>query len=328
MAATAPLPHILLTGGTGFFGRALLRHWHAKARSGCAVPQVTVLSRNPNAFAGRYPLLAQGSWLHWQQGDVCDASSLPCDRSFTHVLHAAADSTLGPRLTPLQRFDQIVNGTRNLLDAAVACGASRFLLISSGGVYGVQPANLEAFSEDSHTLPDPLNATNAYGVAKRTAEHLCALYNHTHSLVTVVARCFAFVGPDLPLDAHFAIGNFIRDALRAERITVQGDGRALRSYMDQQDLAFWLTELLVRGESGRAYNVGSDQAISIGELATLIRNLLAPDKQVQVLSGDVSSASRNRYVPNIDRAKSELGLQLTVPLPEAIRLTAASYQNL
>jgi len=74
----------------------------------------------------------------------------------------------------------------------------------------------------------------------------------------VVARCFAFVGADLPLNVHFAIGNFIRDALTADALTVSGDGTPLRTYLDQSDLAHWLFTMLERGRSGEDYNVSSD----------------------------------------------------------------------
>ena len=105
----------------------------------------------------------------------------------------------------MQRYDQIVEGTRNVLDFAISCNARRFLLISSGGVYGPQPAELEQIPEDYHAMSDPLDSGNVYSVAKSASEHLCALYNETYGLHTVIARCFPFVGKDLPLDAHFAI---------------------------------------------------------------------------------------------------------------------------
>jgi len=158
----------------------------------------------------------------------------------------------------------------------------------------------------------------AYGVAKRGAEHLCALYRHAYGLETVVARCFAFVGPDLPLDVHFAIGNFIRDALTADAITVGGDGSPLRSYLDQRDLAEWLSVLLLKGRSGHAYNVGSDQSIRIGDLAHLVRDTLSPGKPVHIKGVPDARQHRNIYVPDITKAKTELGLRVSVSLTDAI----------
>lgn len=313
--------HILLTGGTGFFGRSMLRAWLEQLHSGAPVPKVTVLTRAPEVFLAQYPEFGRQAWLNFYAGDICDPLSLPRHTAFTHVLHAAADSTFGPQLSALQRYDQIVGGTRNLLDLAAACGAERFLFTSSGGVYGRQPVHLERIPEDWHGIPDPLNPANVYGIAKRAAEHLCALY-HANGLPTVIARCFAFVGHDLPLDVHFAIGNFIHDALWCDEIAVAGDGAPLRSYLDQHDLAAWLLTLLESGRAGEAYNVGSDQAISIADLARLVRDIVAPGKPVRILGQGRDNAERNFYVPSIEKAREEFGLGVIIPLAESIRATA------
>lgn len=314
---------LLLAGGTGFFGRALLRHWEAAHGRGDVVPAVTVLSRDPVAFLRQHPEFAELSWLRFHAGDILAPASLPADARFTHLLHAAADSTLGPQLTPLQRTTQIVDGTRHLLDYAVARQIPRFLLVSSGGAYGPQPQGMALIPEDYHGMPDPLDARNAYGVAKRCAEHLCALYAQQHGMETVIARGFAFVGRDLPLNAHFAIGNFIRDALAGSPITVQGDGTPVRSYMDQRDLARWLDVLLQRGRVGQAYNVGSDETIDIAALARRVRDLLAPGQPVQIASSaPMAQGLRQRYVPSIVKARTELGLELRYTLDDAVRETA------
>jgi UDP-glucuronate decarboxylase len=309
---------ILLTGGTGFFGKALLRHSAGLEQKGQEVPRVTMLSRNPNRFEAQYPKLVAHQWLHLVQSDVCNPDSLPRGQAFTHVLHAATDSTNGPQLSPLQRYDQIVNGTKNVLDLAVASSASRVLLTSSGGVYGPQPPDIERIPEDYLGMPNPLNPNNAYSVAKRAAEHLCALYAEEYGIEIVVARCFAFVGQDLPLDVHFAIGNFIRDALWADEIVVNGDGTPIRSYLDQRDLARWLLALLHEGKAGEAYNVGSDQAISIADLAYLVRDLVSPDKPVRILGKAVDNAERNRYVPDISKIGRDLGLRPSFSLEQSI----------
>lgn len=316
---------LLLTGGTGFFGKALLRHLLANGLAEDA--SVVVLSRNPASFLAAYPEFAGHHQISFLQADIQHRGSLPWAQNFTHVLHAATESTIGPSLTPLQRYDQIVEGTRNILDLAVATGARRFLLTSSGAIYGPQPPDLASIPEDWPGSPRLDEPSTAYGQAKRAAEHLCALVGEQHGLETVIARCFAFVGPDLPLNVHFAIGNFIRDALTADAITVYGDGTPLRTYLDQSDLAHWLLTLLERGRPGQAYNVGSNEVISIAALSHLVRDILAPDKPVHILGLPNPGAVRNRYVPDIRKAQQQLGLKVNIVLAESIRRTSMAQRK-
>ncbi len=315
---------IFLTGGTGFFGRALLQ---GLVNSPVKDAAIYVLSRNPERFLNQHPSHANRTNLVFLKGDIQEPATLPWHETFSHVLHAATDSTLGPQLSPLSRFQQIVEGTTHILDLAVATGAKRFLLTSSGGIYGPQPADLEAIPEEWTGSPPLAEPATAYSQAKRAAEHLCALYRDSHGLQTVIARCFAFVGPDLPLDVHFAIGNFIRDALSAPAIRVAGDGTPLRTYLDQRDLAHWLWTLLLEGKDAETYNVGSDEVVSIGQLAHLVRDLISPEKPVHILGHHNPQAGRSRYIPNIDKARQLHGLKVTIPLAKAIQETALAHRG-
>lgn len=316
---------LLLTGGTGFFGKALLRHWIKSKFYELPVPEVTVLSRSPKSFLARYPEFSNHSWLRFHEGDILNMNTFPIRCNFTHVVHAATDSTFGPALKPFERYRQIVDGTRNLLDFALTSGAGRFLLTSSGGVYGSQTNRFGSFTEESSLIVDPPNANNTYSLAKLAAEHICSLYYSEYGLQTVIARCFSFVGRDLPLDVHFAIGNFIRDSLWNKEIIVKGNGTAMRSYMDQRDLAEWLLVLLEKGVGGRVYNVGSDEAISISELAHLVRDIISPHKPVIVLGNTVHGGGGGRYVPDISRAQAELDLRVKIALADAIKCGAKPY---
>lgn len=318
---------LLVTGGTGFFGRALLRHFHAEAqRTPLDQPQdfseIIVISRNPESFATRYPTLAHAPWLRWVRADVCELPSLDAllpGETVHAVLHAATDSTDAAALSPVEKLDQIVEGTRNVLGLAVRLKARRFLLTSSGGVYGPQPIDMHHIHEGYCGMPDPMQMISTYGIGKRMAEHLCILYGQANGIETVIARCFAFVGEDIPLNAHFAIGNFMRDALDRPAIEVGGDGTPVRTYMDQRDLCSWLMTLLARGCAGQAYNVGSDDAITIRDLAYLVRDTIAPYKTVKIAGAVSAQSHRNRYVPSIEKARSELGLTLRYTLSDSIR---------
>ena len=312
----------LITGGTGFFGCSILRE---RQRYFKGNEKLTVLSRNPDRFAKRNPGLASGA--NWITGDILKLDFSQIQRCFAHVLHAAADSSFADHLSYLQRYDQIVEGTRRTLDFAAKCGARRFLITSTGGVYGRQPSSIPAIPEDYCGIPDPLDIRNVYSIAKRAAEHLCALYAEKYGLEVVIARCFTFVGEDLPLNVHFAVGNFIRDALWADEIVVKGDGTPIRSYLDQRDLAQWLTLLLQRGRAGEAYNIGSDRAISIADLAHLVRDLLSPGKPVRILNEPMDNVARSQYLPDISKIQRHLGVRPTYTLEQSILDTAAAARS-
>ena len=226
--------------------------------------------------------------------------------------HAATPASAAlERDDPAEMYSIIVDGTRRVLEFARRCGAEKLLLTSSGAVYGVQPPELEQIAETFPTAP-----VTAYGRGKAEAERLCL----ESGIPAVIARCFAFVGPYLPLDAHFAAGNFIRDALAGRPIVIRGDGRPYRSYLYASDLVKWLWTLLDRGEAGRVYHVGSGRAVSIAELARIAAGLVEPALPVEVLS-PAGEGLPPRYVPDISRAGRELGLRVETDLEEALRLT-------
>jgi dTDP-glucose 4,6-dehydratase len=171
--------------------------------------------------------------------------------------------------------------------------------------------------EDYVSGPDPLEAASAYAEGKRMAELLCTL---TPEVECVIARCFAFIGPHLPLDTHFAAGNFLRDALAGGPISLKGDGRSVRSYLHVADLMIWLLTLLVRASAGSAYNVGSDQAVTTLDLAQLIA-AIAPRKPEVLVRRKPECGPAPRYVPDIRQPREILGLKPMLELDEAISRT-------
>ncbi len=312
---------LFLTGGTGFFGTWLLETFlWANDRLGLGASAV-VLTRDPKAFRDRSPHLADHARVSLWGGDV--RSFEPPPGTFSFMVHAATPSTAA--LEPEALVETIVNGTRRALDMADGCGTRRLLFTSSGAVYGRQPPDLTHVDETYEGSPDPLDARSSYGEAKRLAEHLVAFRGAAGGREGVIARGFAFVGPHLPLDAHFAIGNFIRDGLQGSPIAVRGDGTPHRSYLYGADLAIWLWTLLFRGKGGRAYNVGSEDDLPLRDLASRIAAYFGTE--VTIAENAVENRPAARYVPSTARAREELGLQVWVPLDEAIRFTAQWHRE-
>jgi dTDP-glucose 4,6-dehydratase len=233
------------------------------------------------------------------------------------IIHGAASSAASYGTgdgDPRRMVRTIVDGTSAVLEVAARTRA-RVLFLSSGAVYGRQL--VPAVAEDETNGPDVLDPRMAYGEAKRLAETLCAVATAADQAEVSIARLFAFVGPRIPLDGHFAAGNFLADALAGRPISVSGDGSAIRTYLYCGDLPEWCWAIASRGRPGTAYNVGSSLPVSIAQLADLVGGLASPALPVHIL-GEASNRPVHRYVPSTDRAASELGLRGRTDLSTAL----------
>jgi dTDP-glucose 4,6-dehydratase len=288
---------VFITGGTGFVGSWLLESfvWANKRLSLNA--RVFVLTRNPEKLGAERPHLAGDVSVNILQGDL-ETFRFP-RQQFDFVIHAAAE----------------VGSTQRVLEMAKTNGACGLLYTSSGAVYGEQPADIENVDEEFVPMSE---ASTPYAQAKRGSEALCFRAAEA-GLGVVIGRLFAFVGPYLPLDKNFAAGNFVRDARMGGPICVEGDGTPMRSYLYAADMAIWLWTLLIKGLPGRVYNVGSDRALSILDLARTVTRVCGVTREVSVGLKPAVSEKPKRYVPSIARAREELGLDSWIGLDEGIR---------
>jgi dTDP-glucose 4,6-dehydratase len=242
---------------------------------------------------------------------------------FPFVIHAATERPFAPDgERPLGTFDSDVDGTRRVLEFARMHGVRSFLFTSSGAVYGRQPSDMTHIPEDYAGAPSPMDSGSAYGQAKRISEFMSAMYGRAYGFDATIARLFAFVGPLLPLDANYAVGNFIRDALKGGPVRIAGDGTPYRSYLYAADLAIWLWTILLRGKSAYPYNVGSPDDLTIEDLARTVVRVVAPGIGIAIARQPVPGTPRLRYVPRTQRAESELGLRPLIPVEEGIRRTS------
>jgi len=314
--------HIFITGGTGFFGCWLLESFVWANDNFNLNARATVLTRDPNQFKKKCPHLASHSAITFQLGDVRNFE-FPTD-SFSHIIHAATDASAHSTAThPLHMLYPILEGTKHVLEFAKYCKAPKFLLVSSGAVYGKQPEHIAQLAEDH----PPSHLKSGYAIGKCAAEHISCLYASLYGFEVKIARCFAFVGPYLSLDANFAIGDFIREGLRNNPIQVNSNGTSCRSYLYAADLAIWLWTILFRGQSERFYNVGSDISISITELARLVARLTNSTHEVAILQPSSNHKMPERYIPSIQRAANELKLKPEITLPQAIMSTIKWHKH-
>jgi dTDP-glucose 4,6-dehydratase len=317
---------IFISGATGFFGCWLLESFlwandRLKLKS-----EAVILTRDYHRFKDKAPHLAQATSVQVITGDV-RSFNFPAG-TFTHIIHAATDSIAWFNSNnPLLLMDTIITGTQRMLEFAGQARAKKFLLTSSGAVYGNQPVDLPRISEDYFGTPNQLDTKSTYGLAKRMAEHLCVIQREQQACEVKIARCFAFVGPYLPLDWHFAIGNFIRDGLNGGPIIIKGDGTPKRSYLYAADLVIWLWKILSSGKAITPYNVGSDEALSILETADMVAKQFEKPIKVDILVKADPQKPAQRYIPDISLARNQLNLKPGITLPDGIKRTIKYYER-
>jgi dTDP-glucose 4,6-dehydratase len=299
------MKRLFITGGTGFFGKSMLDYRLRHPEWPWAKAEWVVLSRTPEHFKVASPALANQPGISFVAGDVRDFT-FPEGR-FDAIFHAATSAVT--TMSDDEMTSVILDGTRHVVEFAKVAGCRKVLFTSSGAVYG--PRTAPASEEDD------CRPFTAYGKGKLEAEKILI----ESGLEAKIARCFAFVGPHLNRGIHFAIGNFIQNCLDGKPIVINGDGTPLRSYLYADDLVEWLFAILERGENRRPYNVGSDHAVSIRELAETVRRVLGSNSDIIVKGAPKVGEEPSVYVPSIERARSELGLEVKVSLEDAIRFS-------
>lgn len=309
---------LFITGGSGFIGKWMLSALIEAENRLALECQIEILTRRPEDFFACMPQIACAKNVILHQGDV-RTFKFPSG-AFDIVVHAATDVV--KQNAPSETFSTCVEGTRHVLDFAKVSGATDFLLTSSGAVYGRHPDTYDGVVEDYLGGPDPTSPNSAYGEGKRVSEMLACLQAVDTGLRVKIARIYGQVGPYLPLDKHFAIGNFINDVLSDREILIRGDGTPMRSYLHAADTAIWLWAMVVRGTSGRAWNVGGSEGLTITELAIRVSQLLGSQKGIQVLTKSTPGKYVERYVPNVNRAITELKLPIQISLNDSILRTA------
>jgi nucleoside-diphosphate-sugar epimerase len=311
---------LFVTGGTGFIGGWLLEVvLHANQNLGACM-EIIALTRNPDRAMARQPHVFGSPDVTLVGGDITSFDSNLGNIDL--CIHAAADAAdSSGTVDELHVLDVAIEGTRRVLDLVSQGTVSRVLFFSSGAVYGKQPPTLAHIPETFAWVSGTMDAESAYTRGKRAAEQLAYEHAGMSGIAVTTARIFALLGPNLPFDGPFAAGNFIRDALDGRAIEIRGDGRPIRSYLYAADACVWLLHILMSGKSQQAYNVGSEQELSIAELAQRVVRANGTNLPIRVRDVPDPRVPPPRYVPATVKARSELGLAEYTSLDSALLKT-------
>jgi dTDP-glucose 4,6-dehydratase len=233
--------------------------------------------------------------LEWGGNYSIDVTDRGCD----FIFHVA--SPADPKLImkdPGKNLRAIMNMSSHIAEVASEFKSERAVLVSSGSVYGEQPAEMQEIPEEFMGAPDINKTTSCYGEGKRLSEMLFHLTSIDHR----IARVFSLTGPYQSLDTSFAVPDFIRQAAEKERIHLTGDGTPVRNYCYATDLAIFLFKLLLGKPDHEVYNVGCQEGTTtIAQLAQTISAIFGGLEISKSQQDKGSSSSSNRYVPHLNR---------------------------
>lgn len=312
--------NVLITGASGFIGTWLTLSWVAARKQFGGTGKLLVTSRNPSIVKQMAHVVDSDAPIATLSSDI-RRLHIPSDFHQSYIIHAATPASASLNIAdPMEMLNVIMEGQGRVLFEAKRTN-SRVLFLSSGAIYGKQPMSLIQLKEDWNGGPILTDTYSAYHEGKRIAELIGNIAAERGGLHITTARPFAFIAPFLPFATHFAAGNFMKNALESSEIEIISGGGSVRSYQYATDLCSHLWALMVRGDSGVAYNVGSDTEVSIRDLANQVANIVNPEARV-VVKGIDTAENMTRYVPSINKIKTELGVQNHVALNEAIERTA------
>jgi len=306
--------NILITGGTGFVGKAFVEALVFKQSELNQKNRITVISRQNKTELQKIfskELLSQLNCV--LPDELVDLEN----KNFDLFFHLATDVNLF-KINPDQAVQEMRQFEQNILETENLKFRKMFLM-SSGSVY----ARSEKVSEDADLV---VSNSSPYGIFKKSQEEFWMDYCQKNNSDLVIGRCFSIVGPGV--NTSLAVYHFIQNAIAGKQIVLR-DIHEKRSYIYIADLIRCIFLMLNRKCQKNIYNLGSDEVVDFSQLAHLIQKqvphsgcqiVIDPGLQVQALS--------NKYFyPNIDLVKQEFGFTILNSLEQSLSKTVQFYQT-
>ena len=322
---------ILITGGAGFIGSAVVRQAVSAGHDVVNLDALTYAACLDNVAS-----VSDSPQYVFEHADIRDRASLDCIFA-THqpdaVMHLAAESHVDRSIdAPGEFIETNVNGTYNMLEAARAYWKAkgmpegfRFHHISTDEVYG-SLGETGQFTEDT-----PYDPRSPYSASKAASDHLVRAWHETYGLPVVLTNCSNNYGP-----YHFPeklVPVIIINALAGKPLPIYGNGANVRDWLYVEDHADALLTVLAKGEVGRSYNIGGENERTNLELVTtlcaILDELRPADKSYADLITYVTDRPGHdaRYAIDPTRIRTELGWRPSVTVEEGLRRTVEWYLN-
>jgi nucleoside-diphosphate-sugar epimerase len=304
----------LVTGGAGFVGANLCERLLADGE------QVIAFDNLITGRASNLAALHNHPAFSLVEGDL--NQELPPLPNLDRIYHCASPASPPEyQKFPIETLLVNAEGTRRLLDRAVADGA-RFFFTSTSEVYG-DPLD-HPQREDYRGHVSSTGPRSMYDESKRYAEALITAYAGRYGIETRIVRIFNTYGPHMAPHDGRVVSNFIVQAIKGEPLTMYGSGQQTRSFQYIDDLIEGIVRLMNSDYSGPV-NIGNPNEFTMIELATKVLAMTGSSSEIEYLPLPEDDPNRRR--PDISLAKAVLGWEPRVSLDEGLEKTIAYYRS-
>lgn len=290
--------NILITGGAGFIGANFCHYVYNKSDNFVCLDALTYAGNKENIED-----LLNNQNFTFVLGNICDeelVDKVIKENKIDVVVNFAAESHVENSIKAPQPFiDTNITGVRVLLDACKKHNVKRFHQVSTDEVYGELKDGDPSFLETS-----PLKPTNPYSISKAAADLLVLSYNKMFNLDTTISRCSNNYG--IYQHKEKFVSKSIQDVINNRNITVHGDGKNIRDWINVLDHCEGIKRIIESGRSGEIYNIGSSGEKTNLEVAKTILSCFKSSKSKIEF---VKNRKNNdyRYSINYDKISKELG---------------------
>ena len=295
------LKKLAIIGGSGFVGKSIIDAFNRGLLKKYLINEITIICRSKVNFKKSKLNLKKIKIVYT---DVIKMKKLPKSDFYIY----AAETT---KINKYKNISQIIKkhkeAINNFCKLIKAEPNSKVLYLSSG------------IADQKNQIDPDSKYKEIYSSLKLFSEKKIKLLKKD-KINTSIARCYTFIGRFLPMDEHYAIGNFLADAKHKRKINIKSKNLVYRSYMYADDMVDWLLTILEKTKkNNKIYNVGSDQQIELRKLASLISSFF--NQKIKILSNNPKPNRVDRYVPNIKKTKNDFNLKINYNLKKAIKLT-------
>ncbi len=314
----------LFTGCTGFFGIWLLKTFieaDKKLKLNC---RLFVLTRNKKIKKTSFYKKLNTNKINFIYKDIRNFRNTNL-KKIDYIVHGATTSALETynKQNYKLKYSIIVNGTKNIINLARRLKCKNFFYMSSGAVYGYN-LKKNKFNESQKIKIDKKNSKDnditILGKAKFQAEKMIINEFKFSNTNYIIARFFSFIGPFMPLQVHYAAGNFLKSIIMNKNMHLLSNGKSLRTYMYIKDCIIWIifSMFLNNSRNSGIYNIGGSKSISILKLA---QKILAFNNNKSKIILDKKNKNFNFYVPSVSKFKKNFNPPKLLNLDNALKKT-------